>query len=49
MADPAECSIKVVCRVRPLNDSEQMRGDKFIPKFQADDTIIITVRPIMQP
>uniref|UniRef100_A0A8C4NAV4 Kinesin-like protein n=1 Tax=Eptatretus burgeri TaxID=7764 RepID=A0A8C4NAV4_EPTBU len=47
MADPAECSIKVVCRVRPLNDSEQMRGDKFIPKFQADDTIIITGKPYM--
>ncbi|XP_035242653.1 kinesin heavy chain isoform X1 [Anguilla anguilla] len=42
MADAtAECNIKVLCRFRPLNQSEIVRGDKFLPKFQADDTVII--------
>ncbi|XP_036386743.1 kinesin heavy chain isoform X2 [Megalops cyprinoides] len=42
MADAtAECNIKVLCRFRPLNQSEILRGDKFLPKFQADDTVII--------
>uniref|UniRef100_A0A4W6BS51 Kinesin-like protein n=1 Tax=Lates calcarifer TaxID=8187 RepID=A0A4W6BS51_LATCA len=41
MADvPAECNIKVLCRFRPLNQSEILRGDQFLPKFQADDTVI---------
>uniref|UniRef100_A0A8B9YNU0 Kinesin-like protein n=1 Tax=Bos mutus grunniens TaxID=30521 RepID=A0A8B9YNU0_BOSMU len=34
MADPAECNIKVMCRFRPLNESEVNRGDKYIAKFQ---------------
>uniref|UniRef100_A0A8D2KUL6 Kinesin-like protein n=1 Tax=Varanus komodoensis TaxID=61221 RepID=A0A8D2KUL6_VARKO len=38
-----ECSIKVLCRFRPLNQSEILRGDKFIPVFQGDDTVIIGV------
>lgn len=29
----AEDSIKVVCRFRPLNDSEEKAGSKFIVKF----------------
>uniref|UniRef100_A0A4W6BRT0 Kinesin-like protein n=1 Tax=Lates calcarifer TaxID=8187 RepID=A0A4W6BRT0_LATCA len=42
MADvPAECNIKVLCRFRPLNQSEILRGDQFLPKFQADDTVIV--------
>ncbi|XP_061793748.2 kinesin heavy chain [Nerophis lumbriciformis] len=42
MADSnAECNIKVLCRFRPLNRSEALRGDKFIPIFQGDDTVII--------
>uniref|UniRef100_A0A6Q2YWD0 Kinesin-like protein n=1 Tax=Esox lucius TaxID=8010 RepID=A0A6Q2YWD0_ESOLU len=42
MADAsAECNIKVLCRFRPLNQSEIIRGDKFIPSFQGDDTVII--------
>ncbi|RVE73405.1 hypothetical protein OJAV_G00045980 [Oryzias javanicus] len=42
MADPnAECNIKVLCRFRPLNQSEILRGDKFIPIFQGDDTVIV--------
>ncbi|XP_044861116.1 kinesin-1 heavy chain isoform X1 [Mauremys mutica] len=45
MADPAECNIKVMCRFRPLNDSEVMRGDKYIAKFQGEDTVIIASKP----
>ncbi|KAG8573536.1 hypothetical protein GDO81_012450 [Engystomops pustulosus] len=45
MADPAECSIKVMCRFRPLNDSEVVRGDKYVPKFQAEDTVVIATKP----
>ncbi|CAJ0930047.1 unnamed protein product [Ranitomeya imitator] len=41
MADPAECSIKVMCRFRPLNGAEIQRGDKFIPGFKGDDTIVV--------
>uniref|UniRef100_A0A3Q0T7D5 Kinesin-like protein n=1 Tax=Amphilophus citrinellus TaxID=61819 RepID=A0A3Q0T7D5_AMPCI len=42
MADaPAECNIKVLCRFRPLNQSEVLRGDQFLPKFQGDDTVIV--------
>uniref|UniRef100_A0A3P9JCB3 Kinesin family member 5A n=1 Tax=Oryzias latipes TaxID=8090 RepID=A0A3P9JCB3_ORYLA len=42
MADSnAECNIKVLCRFRPLNQSEIIRGDKFIPVFQGDDTVIV--------
>ena len=33
-AEPAkEDSIKVVCRFRPLNDTEEKTGSKFIIKF----------------
>jgi len=31
----AEDSIKVVCRFRPLNDSEEKAGSKFICRFPA--------------
>uniref|UniRef100_A0A671V8U5 Kinesin-like protein n=1 Tax=Sparus aurata TaxID=8175 RepID=A0A671V8U5_SPAAU len=42
MADvPAECNIKVLCRFRPLNQSEIVRGDLFLPKFQGDDTVVV--------
>ena len=37
MAD--ECNIKVVCRVRPLNSSEEKAGSKFTLKFPTDDSI----------
>uniref|UniRef100_A0A8C7N6Z3 Kinesin-like protein n=1 Tax=Oncorhynchus kisutch TaxID=8019 RepID=A0A8C7N6Z3_ONCKI len=44
MADAAaEYGVKVMCRFRPLNESEITRGDKYIPKFKEDDTVIITV------
>lgn len=44
MADTnAECNIKVLCRFRPLNQSEIIRGDKFVPIFQGEDTVIFGV------
>ncbi|TNN35257.1 Kinesin heavy chain isoform 5C [Liparis tanakae] len=43
MADPAECTIKVMCRFRPLNSSEVVRGDRYIPKFQGEEDVIIAV------
>lgn len=42
----AEDSIRVVCRFRPLNDSEEKAGSKFIVKFpsgQDDNCISIGV------
>ncbi|XP_019942736.1 kinesin-1 heavy chain isoform X2 [Paralichthys olivaceus] len=45
MADPAQCTIKVVCRFRPLNSSEVARGDKYIPKFVGDDCVQIAGKP----
>lgn len=42
MADgPSECNIKVICRVRPLNESEEKAGSKFVLKFPTDDSISI--------
>lgn len=43
---PAEDSIKVVCRFRPLNDSEERAGSKFVVKFpqgQEENCINIAV------
>ncbi|XP_053311737.1 kinesin heavy chain isoform X2 [Spea bombifrons] len=45
MAEPNECSIKVLCRFRPLNQAEVTRGDKFIPVFQGDDSVIVGGKP----
>uniref|UniRef100_A0AAQ6ICW0 Kinesin-like protein n=1 Tax=Anabas testudineus TaxID=64144 RepID=A0AAQ6ICW0_ANATE len=45
MADPAECTIKVVCRFRPLNSAEVARGDKYIPTFKGDDCVQIANKP----
>ncbi|XP_015227165.1 PREDICTED: kinesin heavy chain isoform 5C-like [Cyprinodon variegatus] len=43
--DAAECGVKVMCRFRPLNEAEINRGDKYIPKFKEDDTVVITGKP----
>ncbi|NXA15347.1 KIF5A protein, partial [Sapayoa aenigma] len=44
MAEPSsECSIKVLCRFRPLNQAEILRGDKFLPVFQGDDSVVVGV------
>ncbi|XP_056144904.1 kinesin heavy chain [Lampris incognitus] len=45
MVDAAECGVKVMCRFRPLNESEISRGDKYIPKFKGEDTVVITGKP----
>ncbi|XP_031440234.1 kinesin-1 heavy chain isoform X2 [Clupea harengus] len=45
MADPAECTIKVVCRFRPLNNSEVGRGDQYIAKFQGEESVVIASKP----
>ncbi|WAQ94344.1 KINH-like protein [Mya arenaria] len=36
---PSDETIKVVCRVRPLNSSEEKAGSKFVLKFPSDETI----------
>uniref|UniRef100_A0A669D363 Kinesin-like protein n=1 Tax=Oreochromis niloticus TaxID=8128 RepID=A0A669D363_ORENI len=41
----AECTIKVVCRFRPLNSAEVARGDQYIPKFKGDDCVLIGGKP----
>uniref|UniRef100_A0A8C2G4Q7 Kinesin-like protein n=1 Tax=Cyprinus carpio TaxID=7962 RepID=A0A8C2G4Q7_CYPCA len=45
MVDAAECCVKVMCRFRPLNESEITRGDKYIPKFKREDTVVISGKP----
>ena len=43
----AEDSIKVVCRFRPLNDSEEKAGSRFVVKFPSggeENCISIGVR-----
>ena len=48
---PAEDSIKVVCRFRPLNDSEEKAGSKFIVKFpqgNEENCISIAVSEILR-
>lgn len=42
----SECNIKVICRVRPLNEAEERAGSKFILKFPTDDSISIAVSRI---
>ena len=39
---PSEDSIRVVCRFRPLNDTEEKTGSKFIVKFpqNSDDQCV---------
>ena len=38
-----ECNIRVMCRFRPLNESEEKSGSKLVVKFPKDteDTVII--------
>ena len=52
MTDAVECGVcgvKVMCRFRPLNDAERSRGDKFIPKFNGEDTVVVAVSPAERP
>merc|ERR1739838_404004 len=39
-ATGAECGIKVMCRFRPLNQSERNRGDAFLAKFPSQESVI---------
>ena len=41
---PKEDNIRVVCRFRPLNDSEERTGSKFVVKFPDDQCASITVQ-----
>lgn len=43
MMDASECGVRVMCRFRPLNEAEITRGDKYIPKFKEEDTVVIAV------
>ncbi|XP_077153861.1 kinesin heavy chain isoform X1 [Ranitomeya variabilis] len=45
MAENNECSIKVLCRFRPLSQSEVQRGDKYLPVFQGDDCVVVGGKP----
>ncbi|XP_048095583.1 kinesin heavy chain isoform X1 [Alosa alosa] len=45
MADASECCVKVMCRFRPLNAAEISRGDKYIPKFKGEDTVVVSGKP----
>lgn len=44
-----ECNIKVVCRFRPLNESEEKAGSKFIVKFPngSEDALSIGVSTLI--
>lgn len=39
---PTEDNIRVVCRFRPLNDSEEKAGSKFVIKFPDDQCASVT-------
>ncbi|XP_075886554.1 kinesin heavy chain [Nelusetta ayraudi] len=39
------CGVKVMCRFRPLNEAERTRGDKFIPKFSGEETVVVAGKP----
>ncbi|KAK2840498.1 hypothetical protein Q5P01_014238 [Channa striata] len=48
MVDAPECGVcgvKVMCRFRPLNDAERSRGDKDVPKFNGEDTVVVAGKP----
>lgn len=42
-----ECSVKVMCRVRPLNESETRTGSKFVVKFPSEESISIAGKTFM--
>uniref|UniRef100_A0A7N8Y7P2 Kinesin-like protein n=1 Tax=Mastacembelus armatus TaxID=205130 RepID=A0A7N8Y7P2_9TELE len=39
------CGVKVMCRFRPLNDAERSRGDRYVPKFNGEDTVVVAGKP----
>uniref|UniRef100_A0A3B5BMK6 Kinesin-like protein n=1 Tax=Stegastes partitus TaxID=144197 RepID=A0A3B5BMK6_9TELE len=44
-AEGGVCGVKVMCRFRPLNDAERSRGDKDVPKFNGEDTVVVAGKP----
>ena len=46
-SDPAVCSIKVVCRIRPLNDMEEKSGSQFIIKNINEDSLLCGVSDVV--
>ncbi|XP_005950410.2 kinesin heavy chain [Haplochromis burtoni] len=44
-AEGGVCGVKVMCRFRPLNEAERNRGDKNIPKFNGEDTVVVSGKP----
>ena len=46
MGDVSECNIKVICRVRPLNEAEERAGNQLVVRTQSDDSVSLTVRPL---
>ncbi|XP_006799228.1 kinesin heavy chain-like [Neolamprologus brichardi] len=44
-AEGGVCGVKVMCRFRPLNEAERSRGDKNIPKFNGEDTVVVSGKP----
>ena len=40
---PSEDNIRVVCRFRPLNDTEERTGSKFVVKFPDDSIASVSV------
>lgn len=44
MGDVSECAIKVICRVRPLNDAEERAGNQLVVRVAGDDSVSLSVR-----
>lgn len=43
MGDVSECNIKVICRVRPLNDAEERNGSQMVVRVVNDDSVSLAV------
>ena len=43
MTDADECNIKVVCRVRPMNEGEIASGSSVCVKFVSDESVQLGV------
>ncbi|KAB5584545.1 hypothetical protein PHYPO_G00108810 [Pangasianodon hypophthalmus] len=40
-----ECGVRVMCRFRPLNESEVKRGSKHRIRFKGSDTVVLSGKP----
>lgn len=43
-----ECGVRVMCRFRPLNESEVQRGNKALLRFRGRDTVVLSVSPVFR-